>query len=164
MSLPFVPAEHALEAFDQLHQHALQFDHEKIEEFMQYVRSTWFQSSVWTPDNWSVFQQTVRTNNIVEGWHHRLNTRIRYASCSVYILIPALYVEAQTVEVQIQQVTEMALSMYQRKKYVKVHQRLFKLWDMYMDGELTTSELLKSAAKISGFAPTAPLATADPEA
>ena len=154
MALPFIPAEHSREAFASLQEHGAQYGSDDIAKFMDYVNTTWFQNSVWSPDNWSVFQQTVRTNNNVEGWHHRLNVKMKHTAASIYRLIPALYDEAQTVEIQIQQVSEMALSRYQKKTYVRLHKHLFKLWNQYMDDELTTSELLKSAARISGFGPT----------
>ena len=35
---------------------------------IRYIRSTWIESTVWPPANWSVFMMSVRTNNDVEGW------------------------------------------------------------------------------------------------
>ena len=33
-------------------------------------------STTWRLENWSLFQQTARTNNDVEGWHLRINNRV----------------------------------------------------------------------------------------
>ena len=36
-------------------------------------RQTWTRGSVWSVPEWSVYNQAIRTNNDVEGGHHRLN-------------------------------------------------------------------------------------------
>ena len=40
---------------------------EKKQEVMQYIEDTWMTSTVWTAPTWSVFNQSIRTNNDVEG-------------------------------------------------------------------------------------------------
>lgn len=102
-----------------------------------------------------MFQQTVRTNNDVEGWHHRINNRVSRVGPSVYVLIPLLLEEADTVDLTIQPVSEMALTRYQRKTYKKTHNELFNLWDAYEDNKITSSRLLRDASFILGFAPVA---------
>ena len=44
---------------------------------LQYVSRTWINSVVWPPECWSVYYQSVRTNNDLEGWHNRPNSRCR---------------------------------------------------------------------------------------
>ena len=39
---------------------------------MDYIRRNWLHSRVWKTDSWSVYKQSVRTNNDVEGWNHRI--------------------------------------------------------------------------------------------
>jgi hypothetical protein len=39
------------------------------------IEDTWMTSTVWTVPTWSVFNQSIRTNNDVEGWHHKLNRK-----------------------------------------------------------------------------------------
>ena len=42
------------------------------------IEDTWMtRSTVWTVPTWSVFNQSIRTNNDVEGWHHKLNRKAR---------------------------------------------------------------------------------------
>ena len=69
MSLPFLPAEHIRQAFEALEDQAQESGHQPFTQFMGYVRSTWFEAPIWCPENWSVFQQTGRTNNDVEGMY-----------------------------------------------------------------------------------------------
>ena len=121
---------------------------------MGYVRTNWIESTTWRLENWSVFQQTARTNNDVEGWHLRINNRVARVGPSIYVLIPLLREEAETVTLQIHQVSQMALSRYQKKTYRKTHQTLFSLWEKYEDGEISTSRLLRDSSYIAGFAPT----------
>ena len=56
-----------------------------LNKLLQYVSRTWINSVVWPPECWSVYYQSVRTNNDLEGWHNRLNYRGRagiWRSCS----------------------------------------------------------------------------------
>jgi len=53
----------------------------------QVEKATRFQS-------WSMFKETVRTNNDVEGWHTRLNTKSLHGNLDMYQLAPLLHAEA----------------------------------------------------------------------
>ncbi|KAH3859911.1 hypothetical protein DPMN_102732 [Dreissena polymorpha] len=39
----------------------------ETEAVFSYIQSTWLDSSIWAPEEWSVNRQTVRTNNDTEG-------------------------------------------------------------------------------------------------
>jgi hypothetical protein len=43
---------------------------------LDYIQGVWV-DGVWSPADWSVFRRGIRTNNEVEGWHRRLNSRAR---------------------------------------------------------------------------------------
>ncbi|KAH3698704.1 hypothetical protein DPMN_086250 [Dreissena polymorpha] len=66
MSLPYMPCEHIVPAFEQLKLQAEEVGG-PILNVVMYMQRTWIRGSMWTPDNWSVYRQTVRTNNDVEG-------------------------------------------------------------------------------------------------
>ena len=68
---------------------------------MEYVEKYWVRSSTWQPLNWSVYGETVRTNNDVEGWHSRFNRRVGKTKPSVYELISHLYEESKRVTLQV---------------------------------------------------------------
>lgn len=72
LALPFLPAEEIPAAFHRLETKAVT---EPLQAFMQYINNTWISSTMWHPSSWSIFQQSVRTNNDTEGWHHGLNCR-----------------------------------------------------------------------------------------
>lgn len=66
MSIPYLPAEHVVAVFDQLEQQAIGVCG-PVQELTSYMRRTWIDGSVWRPDNWCLFRETIRTNNDVEG-------------------------------------------------------------------------------------------------
>ena len=74
MSLSLVPHEHITAVFEAIVRQA-GVGVPAIDHLIQYVRSTWVESLLLPPSGWSVFGQSVRTNNDCEGWHYRLNHR-----------------------------------------------------------------------------------------
>ena len=66
---------------------------DKIKKFFSYVQKTWFQSNVWTPRNVCAYQRLVRTNNDLEGYHYRLNSRCGMNHPPLYKLVEVLYTE-----------------------------------------------------------------------
>ena len=86
-ALPFLPAEHISAAFDALMAQATTF---ALVDLMDYIQRNWLRSPVWTTESWSVYNQSVRTNNDVEGWHHRINHRGNGTAPPFYRLVPVV--------------------------------------------------------------------------
>ncbi|OWF43232.1 hypothetical protein KP79_PYT18816 [Mizuhopecten yessoensis] len=56
---------------------------------------------VFPSSNWCVFNKTVRTNNDVEGWHHRLNIRVNVRGpVTFYLLIQELFRKAEAITLE----------------------------------------------------------------
>ena len=72
MALPFLPCEHIKPAFRNLEERA---SNDIEHQLTTYIYNTWI-AGQWQPKDWCVFNQTVRTNNDVEGWHLRKNLLI----------------------------------------------------------------------------------------
>ena len=68
MALPFLPEGEILTEFQRLQRQA---ESPTLAEFAEYVNSTWISNATWSPADWTVFKQAVRTNNDLEGWHVR---------------------------------------------------------------------------------------------
>ena len=66
MALPFLPAEHISSAFEALFTQAADVGGPVL-KVVDYIKRTWITNQMWRPENWSVFRETVRTNNDVEG-------------------------------------------------------------------------------------------------
>ena len=69
MVLPLIPSEDIMASFQWLEAQAPEDD--RLKELFAYVKKTWIDGSLWTPASWCVYGRTIRTNNDVEGWHHR---------------------------------------------------------------------------------------------
>ena len=145
LSLPFLPHEHMKPAFDMLRE---KVDSPSFESLFACVNATWFESSVWDASNISCFMRSTRTNNDVEGWHRRINSRAGRASLHFYRLIDFLHQEAQLVPIQVSLVSEGKLTRRQRKSTTTTQGKLFKLWEAYNNNELSSSKLLKQCGRL----------------
>ena len=68
MALPFLPCEHVEPAFRILEGQVSNYIEHQL---TIYIDNTWI-AGQWKPEDWCVFNQTVRTNNDVEGWHLKI--------------------------------------------------------------------------------------------
>ena len=149
LSLPFIPAEHIQPMFTTLQRKAP--NDERIHNILEYVNTTWIRSSIWPPHHWSCFQETVRTNNDVEGWHRRINERARRGQLPFYVLVPLLHNEAVMVRLQARLVSEHKLKRYRRKTYTRLQGKLSELWDAYGIGQLSPYQLLRECSQICSY-------------
>ena len=109
-----------------------------------------WQHRTWSPQDWSVYGQAVRTNNDVEGYHRRINGNASSSHIPFYVLVQLLYRESQHVKLQVRLVKDGKLARYQRRVYRQLQGRLFSLWDKYERHDITTTHLLSTAARIYG--------------
>jgi len=115
-----------------------------LERLHLYLQETWL--TAWTPDSWSVYRQGVRTNNDTEGWHCRFNSiAANRGAPDLYSLINLLRREASIISAQIK-----LMSIEKMRKRQRMNDNgLWKLWDCYDLKNITTSELLHRARKLS---------------
>ena len=148
MALPFLPKKKITTMFGKLEKRA---STPQLREFTEYVKTTWIESEIWPPSTWTVYMQSVRTNNDVEGWHNGLNRRASGKSqLPLYLLIKLLHREACLTSLQIRLVSEQKLKRMQRKKYKDLQSRLFNLWEEFQHGNRTVGQLLKACAHLNG--------------
>ena len=83
---------------------------------------------------WSVYNQPVRTNNDVEGWHYQLNRKAQRAGINIYLLFTLLYQDDQMVEVNVRLLSDNKVRRAQRKSAVNGQMKLHKFWQEYRDG------------------------------
>ena len=148
MALPFLPEATIPSAFRKLKRKATSAT---LQQFAAYVEKTWITSSVWPPSTWSVYLQSIRTNNDVEGWHNGLNRRAQGKSqLPLYLLIALLHEESRLTNLQIRLVSERKLCRIQRKTYRQLQSKIFSLWDQYENGEKTIKQLLRACSEMYG--------------
>jgi len=147
MALPFLPATWIVPVFNQLKELDVSTE---LQELMTYISGQWIQSQIFPVTSWSVFQWPFRTNNDVEGWHHKLNQQANGAALNMYDLITRLHEEAKDVELLCHFLEEGQITRVQRKKFVHLHERIQELWDQFQAGAFGAQQLLKSCSKLNG--------------
>lgn len=138
LCLPFLPAEHIAPVFDDMEDIAP----DRYTGLMRYIRRTWLTNPLWPVECWSVYGMSVRTNNDVEGWHRRLNVRAG-GTPPFYLLIRLLHAEAQVASRNAELVSEGRLRRYQKRTYATMQGKTMRLWDLYKDGDMSATRLLR---------------------
>ena len=72
MALPVLPPEHIPQVFQML---VDLYSTAELANFVQYIRTQWIHGPVFSARDISVFGLETRTNNDVEGYHSRINTK-----------------------------------------------------------------------------------------
>jgi hypothetical protein len=143
MALPFLPAEWIEPVFMQLKSVA---PTTMLNGLLRYVERQWVHSTTFPIASWSVYKRPFRTNNDVEGWHHKLNVGSRTSGLNMYKLIDVLHIEAIDVEYVSRFVSQKLMLRCQRKLYARLHERIFQLWEKFGVGELSAKQLLQECA------------------
>ena len=147
MALPFLPARNIPFVFRRMDQEPCC---PQIRQLLEYVASQWIYSNVFPVECWTVFERSFRTNNDVEGWHHKLNEAARGAGLNLYVLIQLLYDEARDVVYTCEQVQNDEIKRRRRKVYVDLHEKILALWQQFNAGEITAQQLLKQCSYLNG--------------
>jgi len=141
LALQFLAAEHITPAVYEMHKLTT---HTQLIQLLDYVEATWLSSSVWDVDAWSIFGRAIRTNNDVEGWHHRMNSRSSHCKLHFYSLLKFLHEEAKLVLLYACLVSEGKLTRLQRTLQQRLHKKILyrvAFWKyMYNIGLLPNSQ------------------------
>ena len=151
MALPFLPHRQISPMFLRLQAEA---QTEPLENLVACIRRQWIESTVFLPKNWSVYQQAIRTNNDIEGWHNALNRRASgQCGLPLYLLIELLDREARLTAITIRLVSDRKLKRVQQRQYRNLQARLFDRWEKYERKEKTAAQLLKTCSHVNGPTP-----------
>ena len=145
LALPFLPATSIATVFDQLEAKA---NSPELQSLVTYIRGTWIDSRLWPPTAWSVYGQPVRTNNDVEGWHHRLNRKAGNNGLNMYLLFELLQQEAEIAELNVRLLSDRKVRRPQWKSTVRARTKLNRYWQEYEDGSRSVSRLLQACARL----------------
>ena len=145
MALIYLPMSVMVDEFKDLYYYC-EAD-EKLMELYVYVNDTWMNNSIWSIEEICVFEEPIRSNNDVEGWHRRLNSKARQ-SIGFYSLLSLLEHEADMVQINVQYLKQGSHIRFQRAGHLKMQKTLFDLWDAYNNFELSSNELLLEVAKL----------------
>jgi hypothetical protein len=92
-------------------------------------------------DSTSVFNQSIRINNDVEGWHHKLNRKARKGNLQFYLLITLMYSEAKRLPTQMKKISEGKLKRYRCKRSCTIQSQLFQVWEKYNSNQVSMHHL-----------------------
>ncbi|XP_062609085.1 uncharacterized protein LOC134270857 [Saccostrea cucullata] len=74
MVLQFLSSTNTEPAFQRLSQRLSQrATSTELRNLVGYTENTWLNNPVWRSGNWSIYRQSIRTNNDVEGYHTWIN-------------------------------------------------------------------------------------------
>ena len=96
---------------------------------------------------WCVHNETIRTNNRIEGWHSR-NKGLRHHHPNIYILTSYLRREQAVMELTLQRACLGGAAKSQRRKYRELDQRLTRIREGFRQGDSTVEEFLDSLMHI----------------
>lgn len=147
LALPFLPAAHIQPTFEVLSRRA---NTPSLQQLIDYMDRQWMQNPIFDTASWSIYGHTVRTNNDVEGWHHRLNSRAGYQGLTFYRLVPVLRKEAELAIMASRMVVDGVAGRERRPVYKNINEKIENLWNKYSRQEITTSQLLRFCARIYG--------------
>ena len=145
LALAYLPAEHIQATWEEVNSRVQ--GHEQFKALLAYVRTTWLESTVWDCNSWSLYRRAIRTNNDVEGWHNRVNTKAGQKP-PFFQLLQILHREARLVPLQVRLLNEGRIVRQQRRVTQRHQGRLHRLWDSYDQGTLTTGQLLKALSNV----------------
>lgn len=145
LALPYLPAEHIPESLTYLESKTTSAN---ISALCDYVRETWLKSTIWRIEDWSVYNRSIRTNNDVEGYHRRLNSKLG-PRLNMYEVVQGLYEEAKMVSINFVLLSQGRHLRRQKRNYRSVSARVFESWRLYEAGEITTGKLLRRCAQFT---------------
>lgn len=119
-------------------------------DLVDYIKRQRIENAIFTPKDWSVYQQPIDTNKDIEGWRNAPNRRAGEQSglplCS---LIELLDRETRITAITIGLVSNKKLKCVQHKLYRSFQARLFDIWEQYDNSQKTAIQLLKTCSHLN---------------
>jgi len=145
-ALPLVPLDKVEDTWLEIIADSPQGD--RVMEVMDYVTTTWIEGQ-WSPAMWNHFgNDGHRTNNHLEGWHHKLNQVVKKAHPNIYDMIRLLKREQSITEVKVSQLDGHWRQPPRKRKYRIIDARMRSLKEQLLGDELSTIEYTDHVADL----------------
>lgn len=141
LCLCYIPAKDVREVFNSITCDA----DDSLLDLFRYIEDTWL-NGIWSPESWSTFNLSIRTNNDAEGLHNLWNQRGRANSLPFYHLTDLLFREAEKIAVQEKLVRNGKLRRQRRVESVEKDRLLMELANDYKTQKITAMEMLNICA------------------
>ena len=115
-----------------------------MKELHSYIGKQWI-NGLFPISSWCVYGKETRTNNDVEGWHHKLNDSAR-AIRNVHDLVQILQDDAKQGLIINRLITEGQTLKERRKSTVTKNNQMNEVWERYKCGDLNPKQLLVELA------------------
>jgi len=121
-ALAFMKPEDMDEGWLYIHENAP--GNPNLTQFLDYFVDQWMENPVLPPNIWSCYGRRHRTTNSVEGWHHKLNSRLGRSHPKIREVINCLKTEAESSNLRISR-ERLNLECKRRKMcYIKQDERI----------------------------------------
>ena len=117
---------------------------------IEYFDNTYMNSSVWSKEEMIVFQQPIRTNHDIEGWHAKLNRKAQKRKLQFYNLLHLLREEGELVDITAKVLSQGAHLKRQRKGFRALQQSIFTIWEDYLAARILQDDLPPRLAQVMG--------------
>ncbi|CAD5126447.1 DgyrCDS14576 [Dimorphilus gyrociliatus] len=142
MALPFLPSDLIEPTFKTIKE----ISPIEMKSLLEYIETQWI-NGFYKPEVWSVYGEAIRTNNDLEGWHHRLNKNL-CSNTAFYLLLDELKREADLIKLYKKLLSEKKICRQQRKAYQNIQSKIFSLWEQFEIASITSLDLLDKASDI----------------
>ncbi|CAF1377342.1 unnamed protein product [Rotaria magnacalcarata] len=143
MALPLMPRDRVSNSFDEIQEAANILSGLPMTRLIEYFNNNWMLDI----ELWNVFGFDSRTNNVCEGYHNRLNSRICRNHPNVWDLINFMKGEEKRVE-RIKLQWSSGASKPKNIRTTALQSRINTLYDRYKNYLIAASDLLNSLSLI----------------
>ena len=135
------------QTFQTLRQQPVVDGSDRLQRLFTYYEDMWL-TGTFPLDMWNVHQTTVRTNNMVKGWHSKLNRYVRRIHPNLHQLINELKKEQAMTQVSIQRARLGGRPAPRRQKYVRIDEQVETLTSDYTAGRFTSVQYLAGLRRV----------------
>ena len=109
MALSFLPPDQISHTFEELGK--ISASQPTVPLLIKHIKENWIQG-FWKPQDWSVYNHSIRTKDDVEGWHRRFKPNTKRHKIHLYWLISLLFQETSIVSIKVKVLNESTLAKY----------------------------------------------------
>lgn len=146
LALPFLPKRMIYLEFKKLKERLIKRG--VLINFLEYFEKTYINSNIFKPENWSVHNMVIRTNNGIESWNSRFQRRVAKKPGFKKVLLE-FGREAKLVKINLDLLTEEIAILEQKKQYQELQGNIFHLWQKFDDSEITSGDLLNEIISLN---------------
>jgi hypothetical protein len=112
-----------------------------LKELFSYFSTTWLTS--FPPPMWNVFSESIRTNNMVEGWHSKMTKKIGRSHPNIFQWLKCIQDEQANTELTCRHAELGAALATRRRKYRLFDDCIERVQDLFVQGDVTVFQYLE---------------------